>query len=87
MLRTTKAKELNMTDFQSISESYERRCQAVARANDRNKGVLFDTLAAASITSVTVSFDGEGDSGQIEEIMAYFRDEVLSTASVQYAEG
>jgi hypothetical protein len=35
-----------------------------------NKMILFDALAAAGITSVLVSFDGSGDSGQIEGIDA-----------------
>ncbi len=35
-----------------------------------NKRALFDALAAAGIEIVTVSFDGYGDSGQIEDIDA-----------------
>src|SRR3546814_4953625 len=31
-----------------------------------NKTALFDVLAAAAVTTVVVSFDGYGDSGQIE---------------------
>jgi hypothetical protein len=34
----------------------------------RNKVALFDALAAAGITFVVVTFDGYGDSGQIENI-------------------
>ena len=33
-----------------------------------NKTALFDVLAAAGITAVIVTFDGSGDSGQIEDI-------------------
>ncbi len=33
-----------------------------------NKTVLFDALAAAGITTVIVTFDGSGDSGQIDNI-------------------
>ena len=33
-----------------------------------NKTALFDALAAAGITLVVVSFDGYGDSGQIENV-------------------
>jgi len=39
-----------------------------AELQPRNKAVLFDALAAASVTHVIVSFDGSGDSGQIENI-------------------
>lgn len=35
-----------------------------------DKAALFDALAQTGITTVTVSFDGYGDSGQIEEIQA-----------------
>jgi hypothetical protein len=34
----------------------------------RNKAALFDALAAAGVTHVILSFDGCGDSGQIENI-------------------
>jgi hypothetical protein len=30
-----------------------------------NKAVVFDALVAAGITSLTIEFDGEGDSGQL----------------------
>ena len=36
----------------------------------RNKAAVMSALAAAGITSVTVAFDGYGDSGQIESIAA-----------------
>jgi len=37
-------------------------------ANKLNKDVLFSALAAAGITEVFATFDGYGDSGQIEKI-------------------
>lgn len=37
----------------------------------QNKASLFASLASANITRVTVIFDGEGDSGQIEDIQAF----------------
>ncbi|MFG1314639.1 DUF6878 family protein [Xanthobacter autotrophicus] len=49
-----------------------------ARADElrpANKTVLFDALAAAGITLVVVTFDGYGDSGQIESIEAKTGDE------------
>lgn len=42
---------------------YARRAEEIRAAN---KTVLFDLLAAAGIETVTVLFDGCGDSGQIE---------------------
>ena len=43
-----------------------------------NKTVLFDALAEACITTVVVTFDGGGDSGQIENIETKSREELVS---------
>ncbi len=43
-----------------------------------NKSALFDRLAAAGITKVCVSFDGYGDSGQIESIVFKSGDETVA---------
>ena len=48
----------------------QTRAQLAADALPANKAALFDALAAAGITSVVVTFDGCGDSGQIEGIDA-----------------
>jgi hypothetical protein len=60
-----------MTDFHTIMASYEHHRQARKKANTLNKAIVLDALAAADVTSITVAFDGEGDSGQIEDITAY----------------
>lgn len=60
-----------MSDIEDFATLYEKNQKALAEANAINKTVLFDALCAAGITSVTVNFNGEGDSGQIEEIIAY----------------
>jgi len=57
-----------MNDF---LQQYELYLKAVAKANELNKAVVFDALAAACLTRVTVEFDGEGDSGQINGIAAH----------------
>ena len=67
-----------MTDFDSFTKVYERHRDATARANECNKAVLFEALASTSITSVTVTFDGEGDSGQIEDVTAFAGDEPVT---------
>jgi len=59
-----------MTDFDTIAASFERYRKALTEANTANKTVVFDALSAAGITSVTAEFDGEGDSGQIESVIA-----------------
>jgi hypothetical protein len=43
-----------------------------------NKTALFDALAAANITTVMVTFDGYGDSGQIENVEAKVGDEIVT---------
>lgn len=50
--------------------TYERKAALRRKAIDVNKAVVFDALAAASITSVTVEFDSEGDSGGVESVSA-----------------
>lgn len=59
-----------MSDTENFTELYENHRKALEEANQVNKAAVFDALSAAGVTSVTVSFDGEGDSGQIEDIRA-----------------
>ena len=47
------------------------RARLEAEVRPANKTVLFDALAAAGVSLVTVVFDGSGDSGQIESINAF----------------
>ena len=49
---------------------YQKQQKALAEANGLNKNAVFDALAAAGIATVNVTFDGEGDEGQIDNIMA-----------------
>ncbi|MCF8709944.1 DUF6878 family protein [Rhizorhapis sp. SPR117] len=51
---------------------------AAAKLVPDNKQRLFAHLASANITRVVVIFDGEGDSGQIEDIQVYVGDEQAS---------
>lgn len=73
-----------MNDLESIMIDYEHRRQAQAKLNEGNKAALFDVLAAANITDVHVDFDGEGDSGQINDVAAFRGEEPaeLPTATV-----
>jgi hypothetical protein len=60
--------ETNAEDFTTAWRKYE---EAIARANTINKAPVFEALRAAGITDVTVDFDGGGDSGQIESLVAF----------------
>jgi hypothetical protein len=46
-------------------------------ALENNKQVLFNLLAAHGITTVIVSFEGYGDSGQIEDVVAQASDATI----------
>ena len=52
-----------------LAEEAARHAKA-ADLRPRNKAALFDVLARAGIATVTIDFDGFGDSGQIERIEA-----------------
>jgi hypothetical protein len=57
-------------DVDSVIRLYEERQRRRAELRPTNKTALFDALAAAGITTIVVSFDGYGDSGQIERVEA-----------------
>lgn len=55
-------------DFWAQYRAWEVEATKVATGN---KARLFAALAAAEITLVKVMFDGEGDSGQVEDVYAF----------------
>lgn len=57
-------------DMDAVIRSYEARQRRRAELRPANKEALFGVLANLGIVSVTVSFDGYGDSGQIESVDA-----------------
>lgn len=57
-------------DYAAWEARRARENALAAEALPLNKAALFDVLAAADICDVTVSFDGYGDSGQIESVTA-----------------
>jgi hypothetical protein len=59
-----------MSDFEDLMARISAQTKALAEATAINKTAVFSALAATSITHITVSFDGEGDSGQINDITA-----------------
>ncbi|MBA7464947.1 hypothetical protein ES707_00105 [subsurface metagenome] len=63
--QSTPEPAIDETAFDQKHREYARRTEHIRVAN---KIVLFDSLAAAGIETVTVLFDGYGDSGQIERI-------------------
>jgi hypothetical protein len=75
-----------MTQEDNFISAYERHAANIRKGVEVNKAVVFDALAAANITSVTIEFDGEGDSGGIEYISASSGDTRtdLPTGSVSF---
>ena len=70
-----------------IVAQHAARARLAEEALPANKAALFDTLVAADITCVVVTFDGVGDSGQIESVDARRGDEAadLPTVAVEIA--
>ena len=64
-----------MARYHESRAVYERRSESVHPAN---KKALFDALATAKITRVVVTFDGYGDSGQVEDISALSDDATVA---------
>ena len=65
-----------MTEPDNFAARYALYRDELAKTNAHNKAVLFDALAEAGITHICVEFDGESDSGQIDNIAAYKGDEL-----------
>lgn len=60
-----------MTQEDNFTAAYDRHAATLRKAMEINKATVFAALAAASITIVIAEFDGEGDSGGIESVLAY----------------
>jgi hypothetical protein len=59
-----------MSEAETSINSWTQYEEALKAANGLNKTAVFDALAAAGVTRVEVTFNGEGDSGQIEDVVA-----------------
>ena len=64
-------------DFGAILAAHAERTARIEALRPGNKDRLFDGLITAGITHVTVTFDGSGDSGQIESIGAWAGDKAI----------
>ena len=54
----------------NFEEQQRKRSALASQAFEENRRAVFDALAAIGFLDLTVEFDGEGDSGQIEGITA-----------------
>ncbi len=67
-------------DFLERYAAFERRA---AELHPANKAVLFAALSAAAVTKVIVTFDGFGDSGQIESVEARAAEQIVDLPQVE----
>ena len=72
-------------DFAAVLARQSERDARIAALRPANKERLFDGLSAVGITHVNVSFDGCGDSGQVESIAAYAGDAEVTLPMTQIA--
>jgi hypothetical protein len=72
-------------DLASIFAGHAERTARIDALRPANKDRLFDGLMSAGITHVTVSFDGEGDSGQIDSIAAWNGETAVDFPAVEIA--
>jgi hypothetical protein len=70
-------------DFAAVFVAQAEQAAREAELRPANKDRLFDALTAAGISHVTVTFDGEGDSGQIESIAAWAGETAVDFPAVE----
>ena len=70
-------------DFASVFAAQTEQAAREAELRPANKDRLFDALTAAGTSHVTVTFDGEGDSGQIESIAAWAGETAVDFPAVE----
>ena len=75
---------IDPTSWLARDREFEKLCDSI---RPENKAAVFDILAQAGVTSVEVTFDGYGDSGQIEDIAAKAgdKDVALPVVNVEVA--
>ena len=70
-------------DFAQVFAAQAERSARMGALRPANRDRLFDGLTAAGITHVTVTFDGIGDSGQIESIGAWAGEKAVDFPAVE----
>ena len=86
----SEASENNATPTPSLSEWKTLSAlgtQLEAELFQTNKATLFSALERAGVTRIVVTFDGYGDSGQIENVVAKAGDDdiVMPNAMIEFA--
>ena len=73
----------SMIDFAAVFAAQAKQAAREAELRPANSDRLFDALTAAGISHVTVTFDGEGDSGQSECIAAWAGETAVAFPAVE----
>lgn len=63
-----------MSATKDFAALYANHQKALKEANAINKTAVFNALTEAKITRILADFDGEGDSGQLGNVAAYWDD-------------
>ena len=72
-----------MDDMQKFLDSISRRRATLSEVGNANKQIILDSLAANGFTRVSVTFDGEGDSGQIDNLAGFVGDVLTKLPDVK----
>ncbi len=70
---------LDPTSWLAQEQAFAKLCESI---RPENKAAVFDALALAGITNVEMTFDGYGDSGQIEDVVAKAGDKEVALPAV-----
>jgi hypothetical protein len=73
------------TDFTTYLAHHAEQMRRLDECRPANMAALFDALATAGITHVIVTFDGGGDSGQIESVDASNADGAVALPEADFA--
>ena len=57
-----------MTDYEQFLARWNERNERLRKANDTSREAIFDALGKLGIERIEISFDGYGDSGQIDNV-------------------
>ncbi len=69
-------------DYTTVEHDWREQERRAAELHQVNKAAVLDVLASAGIDTVVVTFDGYGDSGQIESIDAKAGVETVALPSI-----
>ena len=67
-----------MIDYEQLNAQWREREERLREANDESRQAIFDALTGLGIERIEITFDGYGDSGQIDNVAVTGGSESLS---------